>query len=122
LRSRPRELRANVKSISHKCNLEEVAIVWELTQETIRLPLGCLQGGKDLGVSESGAMHRGLVRARLHCVPLRPASVCMCVRVRVCVCVYVCVRERETHRERERERENERETERERERDREIET
>jgi len=36
---------ANLKSISHRCYLEEVAFVWELTEETIVLPLGCLQGG-----------------------------------------------------------------------------
>ena len=36
---------ANLKSISHRCYLFEVAFVWELTQETIHLPLGCLQGG-----------------------------------------------------------------------------
>jgi len=39
------ELRANLKSISHKCYLFEVAVVCELTKETIHLPLGCLQGG-----------------------------------------------------------------------------
>ena len=32
-------------SISHRYHLEEVAFVWELTKETIHLPLGCLQGG-----------------------------------------------------------------------------
>ena len=31
--------------ISHRCYLILVAFVWELTQETIYLPLGCLQGG-----------------------------------------------------------------------------
>ena len=36
---------ANIKSISHRCYLFEVAFVWELTKETIRLPLGCIQGG-----------------------------------------------------------------------------
>ena len=36
---------ANLKSISHRCCLFEVAFVWELTKETIVLPLGCLQGG-----------------------------------------------------------------------------
>ena len=36
---------ANLKSISHRCYLFEVAFVWELTKETIVLPLGCLQGG-----------------------------------------------------------------------------
>ena len=39
------ELRANLKSISHRCHLFEVAFAWELTNETIHLPLGCLQGG-----------------------------------------------------------------------------
>ena len=32
---------ANLKSISHKCYLFEVAFEWELTKETIGLPLGC---------------------------------------------------------------------------------
>jgi len=36
---------ANLKSISHRCHPILVAIVWELNQETIDLPLGCLQGG-----------------------------------------------------------------------------
>ena len=36
---------ANIQSISHRCYLFEVAFVWELTKETIHLPLGCLQGG-----------------------------------------------------------------------------
>ena len=39
------ELRANLKSTSHRCHLFEVAFVWELTEETIHLPLSCLQGG-----------------------------------------------------------------------------
>ena len=37
------ELRANLKSISHKCQLFEVSFVWELIKEAIHLPLGCLQ-------------------------------------------------------------------------------
>ena len=36
---------ANLKSISHRCHLFEVAVVWKLTQETIHLPVGCLQCG-----------------------------------------------------------------------------
>ena len=36
---------ANLKSISHRCHPILVAFVWELTEETIYLPLGCLQGG-----------------------------------------------------------------------------
>ena len=39
---------ANVKSNSLKCYLFEVAFEWELTKETIHLPLGCLQGGCSL--------------------------------------------------------------------------
>jgi len=38
-------LGANLKSISHRCHPILVAFVWELTKETIDLPLGCLQGG-----------------------------------------------------------------------------
>ena len=38
------ELRAKLKSISHRCHLFEVAFVWELTKETIHLPLD-YQGG-----------------------------------------------------------------------------
>ena len=37
---------ANFKSISHRCYLLEVALVQELTKETIDLPLGCLQGAE----------------------------------------------------------------------------
>ena len=36
---------ANLKSISHRCNPILVAFLWELTKETIDVPLGCLQGG-----------------------------------------------------------------------------
>ena len=36
---------ANLKSIFHRCPIL-VAFVWELTKETIDLPLGCLQGGR----------------------------------------------------------------------------
>ena len=35
----------NLKSISHRCHPMLMAFVWELTNETIDLPLGCLQGG-----------------------------------------------------------------------------
>ena len=40
------ELRANRESISHIFHFFKVAFVWELTKETIHLPLGCLQGGR----------------------------------------------------------------------------
>jgi len=36
---------ANLKSISHICHPILVAFVWESTEETIDLHLGCLQGG-----------------------------------------------------------------------------
>jgi len=36
---------ANLKSISHRCHPILVVFAWELTKETIHLPLGCLQGG-----------------------------------------------------------------------------
>ena len=39
------ELRANLKSISHRCHLFGLAFVLEMTKEIIYLPLGCLQGG-----------------------------------------------------------------------------
>ena len=39
------ELTANLKSISYRCHLIEVAFALELTEETIYLHLGCLQGG-----------------------------------------------------------------------------
>ena len=51
------ELRANRKSISHRCHLFEVAFVWELTEETIHLPLGCLQ--RPLGRGFSGFVFDG---------------------------------------------------------------
>ena len=42
-------LRENLRSISHRCHLFGVAFVWELTEETIHLPLSCLQGGACYG-------------------------------------------------------------------------
>ena len=38
---------ANLQSIPHRCYLREVAFEWELTKESIYLPLGCLQGGEE---------------------------------------------------------------------------
>ena len=46
---------ANLKSISHRCYLFEVAFVWELTKETIVLPLGCLQGGSAYGTGAAAS-------------------------------------------------------------------
>ena len=46
IHSRPRgNPGANLNSISHRCYLREVAFEWELTRETIYLPMGCIQGG-----------------------------------------------------------------------------
>ena len=41
---------ANLESSSHRCHpiLEE--FVWDLTKESINLPLGCLQGGLEFEV------------------------------------------------------------------------
>jgi hypothetical protein len=50
---------ANLESISHKCYLQEVAFEWELTKETIHLPLGCLQGG--VSSKRSGATRSATV-------------------------------------------------------------
>ena len=36
---------ASLQSISHRCQLREVAFEWGLTKETIYLPQGCFQGG-----------------------------------------------------------------------------
>ena len=47
------ELRATLKSISHRCHLLEAAFAWGLTRETIHLPLGCLQGGTHLRITHS---------------------------------------------------------------------
>jgi hypothetical protein len=45
---------ANLKSISHRCHPILVAFVWELTKETINLPLGCPQGGRGSGSAFPG--------------------------------------------------------------------
>ena len=39
---------ANLKSISHSCHPIMVAFVWELTEETIHLPLACLQAARTI--------------------------------------------------------------------------
>ena len=41
----------NLKSISHRCHPILVVFVWELTKETIYLPLACLQGGSGAGMA-----------------------------------------------------------------------
>ena len=56
------ELGANLESISLRCHLWKVAFVWELTKQTIRLPLGCLHGGflgADLGEENCVAFESG---------------------------------------------------------------
>ena len=37
---------ADLESTSHRCYFREVVFEWELTKETIHLPLDCLQGGR----------------------------------------------------------------------------
>ena len=59
---------ANLKSTSHRCHPILVAFVWELTSETIDLPLGCLQGG---AVWESGCRRH---QPSHFVVPHRPGS------------------------------------------------
>ena len=44
---------ANLKSIPHRCHPILVAFVRELTQETVVLPLGCLQRGVQLKLPRS---------------------------------------------------------------------
>jgi len=46
---------AILKSISHRCHPIRVAFVWNLTKETIDLPLGCLQGGAQAFPDVAGA-------------------------------------------------------------------
>ena len=45
---------AHLKSISHRCHLREVEFEWELTKDTIYLPLACLQGGVGGGRRDDG--------------------------------------------------------------------
>ena len=64
----------NLKSISHRCHPILVAFVWELSKETIHLPLGCLQGGAQ-------AAHRlacGGQRRSSHCHPVATPQVRLC--------------------------------------------
>ena len=46
---------SNLKSITHRCYLREVAFERELTKEIICLPLGCLQGGFRVAWASQGA-------------------------------------------------------------------
>ena len=58
---------ATIKSISHRCHPTLVEFVWELTKETIHLPLGCLQGGggrKYVGESEQRRDEEGGFRSQ----------------------------------------------------------
>ena len=40
---------ANLEPTSHRCHLFEVAFVWGLTKQIMLWPLGCFQGGSELG-------------------------------------------------------------------------
>ena len=57
------ELRANLKSISHRCHLFEVVFVWMVAKETIHLPLGCLKGGACIYPGDSPHLSTTLVRS-----------------------------------------------------------
>jgi len=80
-RSHPRDNPgANLKSISHRCYLFVVAFVWELSKETIVLPMGCLQGGRHrcniravLNEGQSQDAYRGTSLIR-NSAPLGPYS------------------------------------------------
>ena len=48
-----------LKSIPHRCQPILVALPWELTEEAIGLPLGCLQGGTRQEQSRPGLHHLG---------------------------------------------------------------
>jgi len=61
----------NLKSISHRCYLREVAFEWELT---LYLPLGCLQGGVTAGHSAGmydERRHRPVDRCRANVAHVR---------------------------------------------------
>ena len=61
------ELRATLKSISHRCHLFEEAVVCELTNATVHLPLGCLQSGlRGLGFGEDRRAGVGKCRRRIN--------------------------------------------------------
>ena len=50
---------ANLKSIFYRCYIREVAFEWELTENPVSLPLGCLQGGLGGNVTKFAA-HKAL--------------------------------------------------------------
>jgi hypothetical protein len=50
---------ANVKSISHRCYLREVAFEWELTKKITYLPLGYRQNGYGLGKGSGEGLYKG---------------------------------------------------------------
>ena len=71
------EMRANLKSISHRFHLLQVAIVWELNEETIHLPLGCLWEATLTAYSSSTFRCSG-------------RSVCLSVFLSVCLFIHLC--------------------------------
>ena len=54
---------ANLGSISNRCHPILVAFAWELTEETINLPLDCLQGGE----SRSECLHPVIYSSLIVC-------------------------------------------------------
>ena len=51
------EHRSKLNVFSHRCHLVEMAFVWELTEETIHVPMGCLQGGFGSWQAARSAVH-----------------------------------------------------------------
>jgi len=78
---------ANLKSISHRCYLEEVACVLELTKETIDSSLGCLQASPHPSFSSSASSAAPI---RIQPRPMRRITSAeiegQCVFVCVCEC------------------------------------
>ena len=60
--------------ISRRCYLREVAFEWELTQETIHLPLACLQGGVHLSGPANESRKRAF-SSHQRCTPARISRV-----------------------------------------------
>ena len=69
---------ANIRSISHRCYLREVSSEWELTKETVYLPLGCLQGGETVSQKwfESRLTPASAAISTSFIIPAASCSVC----------------------------------------------
>ena len=63
------DLRANLKSITHRCHLFKVAFAWLLTKETVHFPLARLQSG--LLCDGEVELHARIAQPPLQKVPRR---------------------------------------------------